>query len=399
MIAKTLTKTIAASILLFSLTACGLVATPEPTSTPTATPKPTKTATPTATVTDTATPTQTFTPTATPVIAGPEDYPEGMNPLTGLMVDDPALLERRPVMIKVSNFPRQGRPHAGLSDADIVFDYYIGEGTNRFMALYYGKDSEKVGPIRSGRLVDAQLVRLYQGILGYASADPYNVNPTILYNLNYRAITQTQYTCPALCDEGNSHTVFSVFANTAELTAYYNKIMGIESYHPDLRGMYFDSDAPKDAQQAEKVSVLFNVQNIGEWDFDAAGGNYLRSIETVDEWNNIKMVPLTDRNNDKRITADNVIVLFANYTQYAPTLHDIGLWYNYNGERAIVFRDGMAIDGIWKYIAADRPLQFFTQNGDNLALKPGNTWIIIVGLNSTLETTDTGEWTFTFSLP
>ena len=51
-------------------------------------------------------------------------------------MDDPSLLERRPVMVKVSNFPRLGRPHAGLSFADIVFDYFIGYGTNRFLACF-----------------------------------------------------------------------------------------------------------------------------------------------------------------------------------------------------------------------------------------------------------------------
>ncbi|MCD6355663.1 MAG: DUF3048 domain-containing protein, partial [Anaerolineaceae bacterium] len=88
------------------------------------------------------------------------------NPLTGLPVSDPALLERRPVMVKVSNFPRLGRPHAGLSFADIVFEYFIGFGQNRFLALYYGQDAEKIGPVRSGRRVDAELVTMYSGVLG-----------------------------------------------------------------------------------------------------------------------------------------------------------------------------------------------------------------------------------------
>ena len=122
------------------------------------------------------------TPTAAPAVQvdasptiqptdAPTPQPIVLNPLTGLPVADPALLERMPIMVKVSNFPREGRPHAGLSFADIVFDYYIGYGTNRFLAIFYGNDSPSIGPVRSGRLVDAQLVRLYQGILGYGSAD------------------------------------------------------------------------------------------------------------------------------------------------------------------------------------------------------------------------------------
>ena len=90
-----------------------------------------------------------------------------INPLTGLPVTDPSRLQRKPVFVKVSNFPAIGRPHAGLSAADIVFDYYTGSGQNRFMAVFYGQDATQIGPVRSGRRVDAQIVPMYGGVLGY----------------------------------------------------------------------------------------------------------------------------------------------------------------------------------------------------------------------------------------
>ena len=101
--------------------------------------------------TQTATPEPTLTPTATqpptPVIVGPNEYPEGVNPLTGLEVENPDLLKRRPVIMKVSNHQIDYQPHWGLSSADIVFEYFIGWGANRFAALYYGQDSDFIGPI------------------------------------------------------------------------------------------------------------------------------------------------------------------------------------------------------------------------------------------------------------
>jgi hypothetical protein len=75
----------------------------------------------------------------------PQPKEKVINPLTGLKVNDPQILNRKPVMVKVSNFPRNGRPHAGLSFADIVFDYDITNGQNRFLALYYGQDCPKIG--------------------------------------------------------------------------------------------------------------------------------------------------------------------------------------------------------------------------------------------------------------
>ncbi len=107
------------AVLLFLLTGCDPATTTVP-----------ETSVPTISVAPTFTPTPTIVPLPTIPIYGPEDYPAGTDPLTGLMVDDPALLARCPMVIKVSNYPRSGRPHAGLSQADLVFDYYIGEGMN-----------------------------------------------------------------------------------------------------------------------------------------------------------------------------------------------------------------------------------------------------------------------------
>ena len=38
---------------------------------------------------------------------------------------DPSLLERRPLAIKVANYPRYIRPQSGLTLADNIFEYYI----------------------------------------------------------------------------------------------------------------------------------------------------------------------------------------------------------------------------------------------------------------------------------
>ena len=80
-------------------------------------------------------------------IYGLYGFPPDINPLTGEKVDDPAILERRPILSKISNFPAgTGRPHAGLSYADVVFEYYIGEYMNRFRRYSIVKTHPKPGP-------------------------------------------------------------------------------------------------------------------------------------------------------------------------------------------------------------------------------------------------------------
>lgn len=353
---------------------------------------------PTATVTEVPTATQTPGPTTTPFAYGPSEFPEDINPLTGLQVDDPDLLARRPVMIKVSNFPREGRPHAGLSSADMVFDYSIGEGTNRFLAVFYSQDSDTVGPIRSGRLVDAQLVRLYAGILGYAGADPSLVDPIIQDALGKRAYSRSDATCPALCDRGFP-SVFSVFADTKQLTDLAASSYGVQRTRYDLDGMFFSSLIPEDGSPADVISVVFNYYNRAEWKYDQANGKYLRWIEEVDPDNNLKMIPLVDRNNDQQLAFSNLIIMFSHYSEYAPTLHDIDIWNNSQGKPAVLFRDGQKFEINWKTSDKETPIQFVNDDESPAALKPGNTWVVIVGEKSILDEVSSGQWNVTFSIP
>ena len=143
---------------------CGISETPQATPTPTHTPvppPPTPTITPTATLTPspTLTPRPTFTPTPTP-------WPENVNPLTGEVVTDTSMLERVPVALKISNWPPVVRPQAGINSADLIFEHY-NEGwfATRWTAVYLGRDPERVGPVRSGRLIDLEIPAIYKAVL------------------------------------------------------------------------------------------------------------------------------------------------------------------------------------------------------------------------------------------
>ena len=98
--------------------------------------------------------------------------PTSLNPLTGLPPSDPALMDRRPLAIKVANYPRYIRPQSGLTLADNVFEYYIEAGLTRFIAVFYGNNSEWVGPVRSGRYFDENIQRMYHAYLVFKFADP-----------------------------------------------------------------------------------------------------------------------------------------------------------------------------------------------------------------------------------
>ena len=101
----------------------------------------------------------------------PQNFPDYANPLTGLPIIDPVVIDRKPVIVKISNYPHSVRPQWGLSMADHVFEYYLEDGLTRFAAVFYGNNASKTGPIRSGRIFDATLLQMYTAIMVFNGAD------------------------------------------------------------------------------------------------------------------------------------------------------------------------------------------------------------------------------------
>ena len=349
---------------------------------------------PTAEPSATATPDLTLTPSPT-ITLRPATYyifEPGISPLTGLPAQDPENLNRRPVMVKVSNWPREGRPHAGLSSADLVFEYYIGYQMNRFLAVYYGGNASAVGPIRSGRLVDAQLTALYQGILAYGNADP-QVDEVLIEQLGDRALAFKNLPCPPMCGTV-TYAATGVFADSAALTTFADGI-GVDNTPPDLRGMYFQPAAPAGDSDGTTLRVEYANFSIMEWRYDPEAARYTLWQE-AESAGGLILLPTLDRNNGQPLAFDNLVVMVAEYIEYAPSLHDIRIREVRSFQPATLFRDGAAIQGTWRVPEPDRPIIFETEAGESLPFKPGQTWIVIVGPGSDWAQPTPGEWTVYF---
>lgn len=375
----------------------------QPLSTATSTQPPT--ATPTATSTPTEMPTATPTATLAPVIYGPKDFPADVNPLTGQKVSDPAILNRRPVAVKINIVPRStNRPPWGISFADIVYDYYHNAGYNRFHAIFYGEDAELVGPIRSARLLDNELVRMYQSLLAYGFADE-NIN-TRLLNSEYanRLILEGQRSnCPPtaqnpLCRYEPSGSDF-LLGSTQAITDYARS-KGITAEGLDLTGMYFTGVPAPGGAAGAQVSVRYSGDEYTRWDYDPASGKYLRFQDNVyDQGQGEDYAPLLDRLTNQQIAAENVVVLFVRHEYFRqPPGEIIDILLSGTG-KAYAFRDGQVYEVTWNRANIYSVLSLTFSDRSPYPLKPGKTWFQVVGQTSTSSQPTPDAWRFQFVIP
>jgi len=344
----------------------------------------------------------------TPVGYGPDEFPPDVNPLTGLIVDDPELLDRRPMAVKITNYPRTVRPQSGLSFADNVFEYYMERGISRFIAVFYGQDAERIGPVRSGRFFDEHIFKMYDAFFVFGMADPRVMDYFLDLGDHWVSSlvvepSDTKHSCTDeprfLCRDYSKATYNNMFTNTVALQEYVTNRNG--NYRPDISGFRFENRTPPGGSDAFNVYVRFSLFIYNKWEYYSQQGKYARFQETIG-YSNVSQEsyePLLDDLTGEQITADNVVVLVVPYYFFVKTSTTEILTIPLIGTGpAYFFRDGVEYQGKWERKEEEGVLHLVDGSGEPFSLKPGNTWFEVVSQQSTLDHNG-DDWRFYFNLP
>ena len=141
----TIARLVALGLILSACTS-GAAETPETSTT-------TEPTTTTSTTTTTTTSTTTIPPTTTTI----DD--RGTSRINGRPVDDPELLNRRLLAVKIDNHPR-ANPQSGIDLADMIIELRV-EGITRYISIWHESDADYLGPMRSGRPTDPTLLSAF----------------------------------------------------------------------------------------------------------------------------------------------------------------------------------------------------------------------------------------------
>jgi len=345
-----------------------------------------------------ASPTRAATWTPTPDARIQTTFAADVNPLTGAKVTDPNVLNRRPLAVKISNYPPEVRPQRGLSQADLVFEHIL-EGVTRLTAVFYSQMPELVGSVRSARYLDLEIPLMYKSFFAYSGASG-GIKLKIQNAPWFNRVMSPDFGVPdsgdpfARIPEGNKAYEHTLFAKPALLYKWV-QTHGMDNSRQNLQGMAF-SDVPiGSSQPASGVVISYTWRSphpaeIVRWRYDTATGHYLRSTDGM---------PWTDANNNRPVSAANVIVVYANHVtdcqiQENPLGIDpdcktpgqfsiqIQIW----GEGPVqIIRDGKVQSGRWIRINPTDMLAFVGADGKPLPLKRGNSWFQMVPFDAQVQ--------------
>jgi hypothetical protein len=289
--------------------------------------------------------------------------PEPVCPLTGQTPKSGKVPDRPALAIKVENLP-EARPQAGLESADVVYEEPVEGGITRFIVLFQCHDSKRVGPVRSARFTDVDILTQYgtQTLFGYAGGAPpveQRVEQSGLNDVNF----QQPKAESAYVRDPNRSEPHNLYTSTGALYR-----AGGTSGGKPTEVLQFSSKPSGPAKPAHRVEVDFSATADVFWTYAKERGVWIRSYDTG---------PAVLENGNP-IAARNVVVQIVK-------VHDtdiVDAAGNPSPEvvatgtgRCLIFRGGKVIRGTWSRPTMGDLTTYRDAGGGTIGLAPGTTWI------------------------
>jgi hypothetical protein len=349
----------------------------------------------------TNTPSASPTPTVPPVTPTPTPDKRlidltapDVNPLTGEKISNPAVLNRRPLAIKIGDSWEVGvRPQAGASYADWVIEHESEGGIPRWTAIFYGQTPKYVGGTRSCRIIDNEIPAIFKSLLACSGMSggtrEFYLKPSD-FNQEQRFFTPDfgDYT-PMFYRSDSAPIPHNLMVVPAEIWKEADK-RGSNT-KPDLSGLTFSAQPLSPGRPTNEIKLKYGSET-ETWKYDPEAATCGLVKGCWQRWSS--GVPHTDALNGQQLSAANVTVAYVNHVEDKRYLEEdygafkafglqIQIW---NEGPVRIFRDGQEFGGKWIRVNRGDMLTFVDPNGNPIPLKPGKTWLEVVNLGTPLET-------------
>lgn len=246
----------------------------------------------------------------------------------------------------------------------------------------------KVGPIRSGRLIYADIAAFFPDsclIYAFASPEVLELLPKCFF----------------------VHHDLQGGGYLLEIDELKQLAEESKLYDVDYASNAFDENPPTGGDPASRLDVYIAYLNQAAWVYDAASQSYWRYVDKADYDNAGVVYPEIDRLNNRQLQFENIIILFTEHDVVSPTNLDIHLEEDKEGY-ALLFRDGNMHNVFWSTHLTDteresgrhKPIKFIDPDSIQLMpLKPGRTWIMVVTPETTVTPQGDGKWVLNFVQP
>lgn len=281
----------------------------------------------------------------------------------------------RPYAIMINNVEGARKLQSGLQDAYMVYELMVEGGITRYLALFLDQTTERIGSIRSARhyyldyALENDAIYVHHGYSPQARED--------WSKLGVDRIEVNESTTGWRDKSASKTYEFTLFTNIEKLGK------GIQSKrterNKDLLLNYsvdnIDISQMEGAIPANKVDIKYSSNTTTNYEYDTDNNIYLRSVNNKSQ---------NDYVTGKQLTVKNIIVYKVKYSNIQgdnkgrQTIDNVG-----NGTGYYI-SNGYAVPITWKKDSRSSATIYKYNNGKEIQVNDGNTFIQIMPDNQTL---------------
>lgn len=293
------------------------------------------------------------TPSRPPVKRAPAD------PLTGRT----RVPSGSVVAVKIDNSPLARPYHRGLGEASVVYQELVEGGASRFLAVYAPATATEVGPVRSVRESDLELLQQYGRVVLGSSGGNAGVLATLAQAARAGRVLDGSYdVLPG---------PYRRAERRADAYNFFTSPQRLDRARPGGQpvrdvGLRFGPLPPTAGTAAPRAGVSFSPRSRVRVVYDAGSGAY----SVFQDGSRMPgYAPANVVVQHVRIQQSRYVDVSGNRTPYTTTL---------GSGPATVLRDGRRLSGTWRRGAAATGTRFLDAKGRDLPLRPGATLVLLV---------------------
>jgi Protein of unknown function (DUF3048) N-terminal domain/Protein of unknown function (DUF3048) C-terminal domain len=301
---------------------------------------------------------------AAPSVPGPTISPQAGGQLLSPFTGEPVRSLGPVLAVKIDNIVN-ARPQTGLSKADIVYVMPVEGGLTRFLAIYSSRFPPVLGPVRSARDDDLQVLRQFgRPAFAYSGAQPH-----LLPVVEHARIVDLYDGLVGGYYRDNSRVApYNLYAHTSQLLA---EARGASTAH-DI-GFRF-GPAPAGGTPTTARSVSYPAASF-TFRWSQAAGRWL-------VWMDGSPAMSTDAG---QLGAPTVVIQYTRVgTSRFPEWGGPAPYaYSTGAGQAVVLRNGQAWNAHWSRPHGSDGTTYTTDSGQRMTFARGPVWVLLVSQSGT----------------
>ncbi len=329
--------------------------------------------------------------------------PMAVNPITGLQTMDPANVGQRSVAVVINN-SHAAMPQRGISAADAIYEYQTEGGQTRLLAVFADVNTiPEIGSLRSARILSTDLAAGNNSVFihfGRNARVPDHISQYGIDHIDGNSCSAGVYSSANYADgyvdlpaglffwrdavwksqRAIEHTAVTDGRHILEAIEY-NEIPMIDNENNMLFNFVPDNSADiATGDPCEQINVYFSGTNPDAlFTYDPLTGLYSKS-----QYGN----PQIDETTGTQISFTNVFVLYANIQPHGDTTIDA---YLEDGGEGWYVSGGRIVPITWDKPSPNDPIVVYNENGEELEVNRGRSYICIVDNDMESQTTITAS--------